>query len=537
MKKLNTILYIPPFIKPTGPLLGTPTLLGFLRNKGIDINQKDLNLLFWEYILDYYTDKNNILEGCNFIEYIKSINFIRQSLKEFSKNSQYNFYLDNFISKKNVKSIKNLVGVVNEDKSFTNFYNEEVKNIIEKDYSIIGISISYEVQLIPALVLAKTIKSFTNSTVILGGSYITNMPNEALVNILNEVDWVDIVINYNGENALYEIIKKIEVEDYEFKNIDNIIWKSNSMKVVENINNINKSNNMLEIIPEFEGLNINRYLSPSIYSPVLLTQGCYYRKCTFCSHYFSYGENINIKSIEILAKELDKLRDKNIKYIHFVDDAIPIGYLKEVISLLKKYKFEWLVETRLVNEFLDERFIDDLKLSGCKLIMFGIESFNKKSISLINKGIDVKHLSKVSRLLNDREILVGATFIVGFPWETKEDMDITLEGIISQQNLNLFGISKFSLMKNSVIEKYPEEFKILEKWEEYEFSPILKHTSMVNCDDSINSSIHNFANNVVIKINRQIIKNFMHRAHYLMYEAKYFDFQYHKKLNRLSKKS
>ena len=43
-------LFIPPVYDRAAPPLGTPALVGFLKSKGIDAVQDDLNICYYDYI-------------------------------------------------------------------------------------------------------------------------------------------------------------------------------------------------------------------------------------------------------------------------------------------------------------------------------------------------------------------------------------------------------------------------------------------------------------------------------------------------------
>lgn len=502
--KNDVCLLVSPFFVPSYIPLAIPTLLTSLKNNGIKATSLDLNIEFW----NKYVVKEDKINGINLMkEYLSKILLYKKRLKDLSNNS-YIFDLKKLIINNDFSKVNKLVNFVLDDTYFSNLIYPFL-NSQELDCDIIGISVSYEDQFIFSLIIAKILKS-KGKKIIFGGSYISSIESTVLKDILDNMPICDCFIKYPGDNTLPAVCKKYLNEDYSFEYVPNIIWRNKNHSIINQENH--KQYNLVNIIPDYSEINLDNYLSPFPFCSFLLTQGCYYRKCTFCTNYMSYGKCYNEKSVDTLLKELEMISNMGIKYVYFVDDAIKPNLLFELLSILKRYNFEWILETRLDKIFCSDEFCRRLYSAGCRLLSFGIESNSKTTLKKIHKGIDNSLLSIASKILNNNKIMVSSTFIVNFPWETEQDVKETLDFICEQENLNFFGLSNFALLRDSIIYK-----EIINNGDYH-----IKKKNVVSNVYSIEEfrenteSLKEFENINYISTHKKISSLIIHRMHFIM---------------------
>lgn len=68
-----------------------------------------------------------------------------------------------------------------------------------------------------------------------------------------------------------------------------------------------------------------------------------------------------------------------------------------------------------------------MKRSGCISISIGIETGSRKTMDIINKRITYIDINHAINLIKKFGILVVGYFMIGFPWEDKEDMKDTVD--------------------------------------------------------------------------------------------------------------
>jgi p-methyltransferase len=153
--------------------------------------------------------------------------------------------------------------------------------------------------------------------------------------------------------------------------------------------------------------------------------------CSFCNYPQRAGK-LALASVETVAEELDSIRAiGDVKNVVFIDDTfnVPIQRFKELCMMMiqKQYDFDWFSYFRCSNA--DEEAIELMAKSGCKGVFLGIESGSPKVLKNMNKAATVEKYIDGIRLLHEYGIVTFASFIAGFPGETDETIQETIDFI------------------------------------------------------------------------------------------------------------
>jgi radical SAM superfamily enzyme YgiQ (UPF0313 family) len=87
--------------------------------------------------------------------------------------------------------------------------------------------------------------------------------------------------------------------------------------------------------------------------------------------------------------------------------------------------FPWYCISRL--DTVDKELLSLMRRAGCETMCYGIDSGSKKTLAFIHKDIDREILFEKVRQTTEAAIVPTLSFVIGFPEETKEDLDKTLE--------------------------------------------------------------------------------------------------------------
>ena len=82
---------------------------------------------------------------------------------------------------------------------------------------------------------------------------------------------------------------------------------------------------------------------------------------------------------------------------------------------------------------LTKKFLKFLYENGCEAIYFGVESASQETINRIGKRIRLDQVVKVFKWVREIGGFVVGSFILGFPWESIEDMKRTVDFAIKLQ--------------------------------------------------------------------------------------------------------
>ena len=68
-----------------------------------------------------------------------------------------------------------------------------------------------------------------------------------------------------------------------------------------------------------------------------------------------------------------------------------------------------------------------MKKAGFRFILFGLESANQETLDRVNKNLRVEEIEPGLKMCKDAGLEPHITAMIGYPWETKEDAQRTLE--------------------------------------------------------------------------------------------------------------
>ncbi|MGV9567840.1 B12-binding domain-containing radical SAM protein [Streptomyces sp. NPDC003480] len=175
------------------------------------------------------------------------------------------------------------------------------------------------------------------------------------------------------------------------------------------------------------------------------SRGCPYN-CTFCGAAVSANPDVTIRvrSPENIIGELDQLHERyGVTAFRFVDDLfLGVGrVIDEQMEAFTRHKigdrYVWDATGRInVLNRLTDADLERLVTNGLREVALGIESGSDRILAAMDKRIDAEMTERVARRLVAHGIGVKGYFILGFPGETKEDLDATVQHI-----RNLWGIS------------------------------------------------------------------------------------------------
>lgn len=175
------------------------------------------------------------------------------------------------------------------------------------------------------------------------------------------------------------------------------------------------------------------------------SRGCPYN-CTFCGAAVSANPDVTIRvrSPENIIGELDQLHDEyGVTAFRFVDDLF-LGVGRVIDEQMGAFtrnrigdRYVWDATGRInVLDRLTDADLDRLVTNGLREVALGIESGSDRILSAMDKRITAEMTERVARRLVAHGIGVKGYFILGFPGETRPDLDATVQHI-----RNLWAIS------------------------------------------------------------------------------------------------
>jgi anaerobic magnesium-protoporphyrin IX monomethyl ester cyclase len=165
--------------------------------------------------------------------------------------------------------------------------------------------------------------------------------------------------------------------------------------------------------PARELFNLKKYKQKKFSMNVLSKRGCAF-KCTFCPNAFLAGYNYRFRSPELVAEEVEELRNNyGIDSFRFADATFncPLDYASNICKELKKRKvdIEWTADFH--TAYINESFMRDAVESNCKWFTFSPDGASNETLSMLKKGITVEDIKRTISLAKKID---GARVCYGF---------------------------------------------------------------------------------------------------------------------------
>lgn len=163
------------------------------------------------------------------------------------------------------------------------------------------------------------------------------------------------------------------------------------------------------------------------------TRGCPY-KCNWCAKPI-YGNRYNSRSPQHVIREIEWLLTTH-KPDHFwmCDDIFGLKphWITEFNNIVheKKLSFRYKIQSR-VDLLLEANSIQSLAESGCETVWVGAESGSQKILDAMDKGTSLDQIRSATHLLRRHGIRVGFFLQFGYPGETREDIESTLQLVLN----------------------------------------------------------------------------------------------------------
>lgn len=201
-------------------------------------------------------------------------------------------------------------------------------------------------------------------------------------------------------------------------------------------------------IPCYDKFELNKYIRKNAL-PILSSRGCI-GKCKFCTEKLLY-KHIKIRKPEYIFNEIKYYYNKyGIKWFTFYDSMInaSLKTLKTWMKLIIKenIKIYWDAQILIRNDMDDETF-KLIKESGNIDLFIGLESGSDTVLKKMGKFFNTNDAIMFFKKLNNYDIFFEISLIAGYPGETEDEFNQTLQFLEKYKNLiNKIGqINKFIL--------------------------------------------------------------------------------------------
>ncbi len=500
---MKILLLFPPHWVPAMPHLALPTLTAYLRAHGVEVIQRDLNIEFFDALLTRKALDDvamrlrerlssmsvsvahplhaALADAPRLADQIESAKAIFRSSRFFDGEASLPafltiaqsldlaslpfaptlFGLTNFRPPIHTDSSSNLLCIVDDPQRniFLDFFRKRVlPDIVREQPDIVGISIPTLDQMIAGMTLGHLIKTAgLPCHVTVGGPHIS-MLREQLPKVPAIFRLFDSAVVFDGETALLRLVESLD-GDGDLSRVPNLIYndagivRSTPVKVEPHPN----------LLPDFDGLPLERYLVPTPVLPMLSAHGCYHGKCGFCNVGYGGPGTFSQLDADLVVEHMLELHAKyGARHIFFADEAITPRNLKAMSARLAEAgsPIHWCGCVRF-DAALTRDLLERMAQGGCRMLLFGLETASERTIKRMVKGTKLPEMSRILRDSTAAGIWNHAFFFFGFPGETMEEAQETVNFIYAHQDaIHSASPGAFLLERYSPVACAPDKYGV-----------------------------------------------------------------------------
>ena len=344
---------------------------------------------------------------------------------------------------------------------------------------LVCFSVPFPGNLYAAFRSAQYIKQhFPNAKVAMGGGF----PNTELRSLSDArvMEFFDFITLDDGEAPLECIIEYIEGKRDLLQLKRTFVLSDGAVKYINTATCRDYKQSEVGT-PDYGGLPLDKYISvievvnpmhrmwsDGRWNKLTMAHGCYWGKCTFCDISLDYIKVYEPVAARMLVDRMeDLIAQTGQNGFHFVDEAAPPALMREVaLEILRRN----LAVTWWTNIRFEKSFTADLcrllKLSGCIAVSGGLEVASDRLLELIQKGVTVAQVARVTRNFTQAGIMVHAYLMYGFPTQTAQETIDSLEMVRQMFETGILQSGfwhQFAMTAHSPVGLEPEKFSVVKE--------------------------------------------------------------------------
>lgn len=337
------------------------------------------------------------------------------------------------------------------------FINDILNDVDWIQYDNVAFTTSL-VQFVPSLFMAKKIKEINpDINVIVGGASLVGDIADSVLETFSEVDFV---IKGEGEKTFEELLREIESGKQRYRQIDGIVYRTNSKMVVSNVERelLHDINTLPQ--PIFDEY-FNNSLTDDFYPPIITVEssrGCFWGRCSFCNLNSQWNNTYREKKPEKVADEIKNQAEKY-KLVDFFFTDSNVSNKKKLFDLLQTHGIEYVLHAEVSGHLSRNDFVN-MRKAGMRDIQIGIEAFSASLLKKYAKGVSVMRNLEMLKWCSELGIRVFYNVITGFPTTTQEEVYDTLRNMQYAQYYQYPAMTGYSLSYKSEVYNNYNKYKI-----------------------------------------------------------------------------
>ncbi len=266
-------------------------------------------------------------------------------------------------------------------------------------------------------------RDFPSITIMVGGPHVSTLREQVLQDCLS----IDYGVVLEGEWPLIEFLQGRSLQS-----IRGLIYREDDGQIVFN-GEREFISDLDEIpFPRFSKFEFEKYKSlfgdepGATHVSIITSRGCPYQ-CIFCPSKATIGRRFRPRSAKNVVDELEYWYGRGYRRFAFQDDNFTLiaDRVYEICDEIgkRKLKIKFSLGSGVRADRVDYALLKRMKESGCYMVSFGVEAGNDRVLKVLKKGERLETIERAMKDACDLGYDVRATFLVGSPTETWEDIE------------------------------------------------------------------------------------------------------------------
>ena len=310
------------------------------------------------------------------------------------------------------------------------------RRIQDYDPDLIGVSCLFSNRGFEALNLCRLAREAApDAFVVLGGQHPSGMPE------LVQDDNIDCIMYGEADNSFVQLIETINAGG-DLRDVSQIILKDGDGYWKSPNNDYPDPKDLP--LPAWDLVNLEKYWTAGLadyevnqkdhqnFLIMMTSRGCPHA-CYYCTAPMMSDRRYRRKEIPQVIEEIQHYRDTyGVEEIHFWDDNFFINKkrVKELLRAITEHfpDLSFQVPSGSEVNAIDDEVIDLLAKAGFTKLFMAIESLNPDiQEDVIDKHVDLSRIPEIVKKLREKGIISEGSFMVGFPNESKAQIDHTFD--------------------------------------------------------------------------------------------------------------
>ncbi|MCA9751084.1 MAG: radical SAM protein [Gemmatimonadetes bacterium] len=277
--------------------------------------------------------------------------------------------------------------------------------------------------------LAAAVKEKTDTRVAFVGPFVTPLGTQ----VVRDTPCVDVALRGEYDESLRELVDAMAtggdwraIEGSSVRHEDGRVEEVGGYRHVADLDALP--------FPAYDLIDFSKY-HESVFrrkpaATMITSRGCPYQ-CIYC--WFPqtiYGHKWRYQSAERVVAEMEHLhREFGVREIRVDDDIFELNRerVMQVCRLLQEKNLDLTWSPQCRPDRMDLDLLKEMKKAGCSRILYGCESANQDILDKMKKNIKVEAIENATRWTKEAGIDVHNCFILGFPWDTQDTVERTIE--------------------------------------------------------------------------------------------------------------